>query len=203
MKVAWFDGSAGASGDMMLGALVDSGVPVSVLQAGIDPLGLGVELSAKPVQRAALGATKVDVKVSEPRTVRHLPEIAAMFEVLDDTIASAAIAVFERLAIAEAAVHQMPVDHVRDRGVLDREDETRRTPGLQDRREKHGPIDLTHDAARTMAHQHHRNQHRWSHKHPEPECDGEAGHLGGAGDQRIRADDEHPSCGKADTQCAR
>ena len=112
MKVAWFDGSAGASGDMMLGALVDSGVPVSVLQAGIDPLGLGVELSAKPVQRAALGATKVDVKVSEPRTVRHLPEIAAMFEVLDDTIASAAMAVFERLAIAEAAVHQMPVDHV-------------------------------------------------------------------------------------------
>jgi len=121
VRVAWFDGSAGASGDMMLGALVDSGVPLSVLQAGIDPLGLGIELSATSVQRAALGATKVDVRVEEPRTVRHLPEIVAMFEVLDSTIAAAAGSVFERLAVAEAAVHQMPVDkvHFHEVGALD------------------------------------------------------------------------------------
>lgn len=121
MKTIWFDGSAGASGDMTLGALVGAGVPLAVLQDALDPLDLGIELSERQVQRASLGATKVDVHVPEPKTVRHLPDIVAMFDDLDRAIAAGATAVFERLAVAEAAVHQMPVDevHFHEVGALD------------------------------------------------------------------------------------
>jgi uncharacterized protein (TIGR00299 family) protein len=121
VKVAWFDGSSGASGDMLLGALVAAGVPLEVLQQGVDPLGLGIEFVETKVERAHLGATKVDVVVPEPRTVRHLPEIVAMFGVLDESVAEAATRVFTRLATAEAAVHQMPIDqvHFHEVGALD------------------------------------------------------------------------------------
>lgn len=64
MRTLYFDCFSGASGDMLLGALVDLGVEVSALQSGVDLLGLGdVRLEASRVERASLAATKVDVVV--------------------------------------------------------------------------------------------------------------------------------------------
>lgn len=119
--IGWFDGGAGASGDMFLGALAGAGVPLEVMSAAIDALDLGITLREHQVDRGGLGATKVDVEVPQAATVRHLPEIVAMFGALDAPVRSLATEVFERLAQAEAAVHQMPVDkvHFHEVGALD------------------------------------------------------------------------------------
>lgn len=119
--IGWFDGGAGASGDMLLGALVGAGVPLDVPAAAIDSLGLGVSLRSEAVQRGGLGSTKVHVDVPEARTVRHLPEILEMFAPLESPVRDLASAVFQRLAEAEADVHQMPIDrvHFHEVGALD------------------------------------------------------------------------------------
>lgn len=119
--IGWFDGGAGVSGDMMLGALVGAGVPLEVLAAAVDALDLGVGLRVEEVQRASLGATRVHVDVPETTVMRHLPDVVALFGGLDPAVRSMATEVFERLAAAEAAVHRMPVDqvHFHEVGALD------------------------------------------------------------------------------------
>lgn len=119
--IGWFDGGAGASGDMFLGALVDAGVPLDVPAEAIDTLKLGISLSEEAVQRASLGATKVHVDVPEARTMRHLPDILPMFADLDAEVRDLASNVFQRLAEAEAAVHNVSIDqvHFHEVGALD------------------------------------------------------------------------------------
>lgn len=119
--IGWFDGGAGASGDMMLGALVGAGVPIEVLQRSLDPLDLGITLRTEQVSRAGLAAAKVHVDVPEARTLRHLSDIETLFEVLPAELAKAALAVFERLAQAEAAVHGIDINevHFHEVGALD------------------------------------------------------------------------------------
>jgi len=121
MRIGWFDGGAGASGDMFLGALVGAGVPIEVPSVAIESLGLGIQLRSESVQRGGLGCTKVHVDVPETRTIRHLRDVVAMFERLDDRVRSIAVDVFERIARAEAAVHQMPIEqvHFHEVGALD------------------------------------------------------------------------------------
>ena len=61
-RVAWVDAPAGCSGDMFLGALVDAGLPLAVLEDVVDGLGLDdVEVRMTRVERGAIHATKVDV----------------------------------------------------------------------------------------------------------------------------------------------
>jgi uncharacterized protein (TIGR00299 family) protein len=104
--IGWVDGQAGASGDMLLGALVDAGVPLTVMQQAIDALGLGITLVAADVVRAGLGAVKVDVLAPDDDVERTWADIRAIVP------AGPALEAFERLARAEAAVHRVPVDEV-------------------------------------------------------------------------------------------
>ena len=121
VTIGWIDGTAGASGDMLLGALVDAGVPLEVMQRRIDRLGLDIALRAEPVRRGGLGATKVHVDVPVSDVVRHLPQIVELLDGLDDPIRRRSVAVFERLATAEASVHRTSVDevHFHEVGALD------------------------------------------------------------------------------------
>jgi len=121
MTIGWFDGGAGASGDMMLGALCSAGVPLEVLQSSLDLLDLAIVLRPESVQRAGLGATKMHVDVPDTRTVRHLRQILDMLAVLPDDVQRIASEVFNRLAIAEAAVHQTDIEsvHFHEVGALD------------------------------------------------------------------------------------
>jgi len=63
MKIAYLDCFSGISGDMFLGALVDAGVPLELLQSTVRELNLGAELQATRVDRNGISATKVDVFV--------------------------------------------------------------------------------------------------------------------------------------------
>jgi uncharacterized protein (TIGR00299 family) protein len=109
--IGWLDGQAGASGDMLLGAVVDAGVPLVVLNRAVDQLGLGIEISVSEVTRGGLGATKVDVQVadSDP-TSRSWSQVRTMLDQVDAP--ETALEVFRRLAEAEAAIHRVPVDEV-------------------------------------------------------------------------------------------
>jgi uncharacterized protein (TIGR00299 family) protein len=61
MRIAYLDCFSGISGDMFLGALVDAGVPVALLQKTVEALGVGARLEISRVNRSGISATKVDV----------------------------------------------------------------------------------------------------------------------------------------------
>lgn len=124
MTVAWVDASSGASGDLLLGALVGAGVPVEVLQAAVDavtpePVALRVE----HVHRGGLAALRVHVDLTEShhnrtwRDVRTIVDAAA----LDGRVRDLALAAFERLAVAEGIVHGTDPEtvHFHEVGALD------------------------------------------------------------------------------------
>lgn len=123
-RIGWFHCLAGASGDMMLGALVDAGVPLNVIQDAVDALGVErVEVTATEVSRHGLGATKVDVRVTRSTVVRTWPHVRQLLEAapLALPVRQRALEVFERLALAEATVHRTTPDlvHFHEIGGLD------------------------------------------------------------------------------------
>jgi uncharacterized protein (TIGR00299 family) protein len=103
--IGWIDGQAGASGDMLHGAHVDAGVPLSVLQDAVAALGLGITLTSSTVTRGGIGGTKVDVHAPDDATSRSWAQIRSR-------VGGRAAAVFARLAEAEAGVHRVAVDEV-------------------------------------------------------------------------------------------
>jgi uncharacterized protein (TIGR00299 family) protein len=110
VKLAYFDCPSGASGDMILGALVDAGCPLDALRTELAKLPLtGFRVSAREVRKGGFRATKVDVEVD--RAVRHesrtLPEILGLIERsgLAEPVKADACRIFTRLAEAEARVH--------------------------------------------------------------------------------------------------
>ncbi len=122
--IGWVDCSAGVSGDMLLGALVDGGVALSVLQTAVDGLGVEpVRLVARPVTRAGLGATKVDVEVADTAASRTWSDVRDLLAgaSLDGPVRATALDVFGRLAEAEGAVHRVAPDdvHFHEVGGLD------------------------------------------------------------------------------------
>jgi hypothetical protein len=122
--IGWLDCSAGISGDMLLGALVDAGVDLAVLQAAVDGLGVEpVRLTAEPVTRAGIGGLRVGVEVPDEtatRTWRQVSQILAAAALLEP-VRSTALETFRLLAEAEATVHRVPVEdvHFHEVGALD------------------------------------------------------------------------------------
>ena len=122
--IGWLDLSAGASGDMLLGALVDAGVPLEVLTAAVAALPVErVTLTAEPDARHGLGGTRVHVRTPDSGALRTWPDVRGILAdaPLDDAVRSGALDVFERLAVAEGRVHRVPADevHFHEVGALD------------------------------------------------------------------------------------
>src|SRR5262249_17391007 len=63
MRVAYFECFSGISGDMLLGALLDSGVSEELLCKTVAALNIGAELHFTRVDRSGISSTKVDVVV--------------------------------------------------------------------------------------------------------------------------------------------
>ncbi len=124
-RTGWLDLSSGVSGDMLLGALVASGVQLGRLQAAVDAVvPEPVSLRVEPVMRGSLAAVRVHVDGTESSTHRGWGDIRALLGTVDAERVPGiqqARAAFEALAEAEAVVHgTTPEDvHFHEVGALD------------------------------------------------------------------------------------
>ena len=115
MKTLYFDCFAGASGDMILGAMVAAGVDPNHLREQLSLLRVdGFSLNFETVNRSGLSATYARVETVHEHKHRHLSDIKQIIEASDlsPDVKQLAIKIFTRLAEAEARVHNEPVDHV-------------------------------------------------------------------------------------------
>ena len=116
MKIAYLDCLSGISGDMTLGALVDIGVDLALIQSGIDSLGLpSCQLLAEEVKRCGFRATNITVHHEPEHTHRHLHQITDMIDssTLSSRQKDLAKRIFTRLGVAEAKVHGTTIRKVR------------------------------------------------------------------------------------------
>jgi hypothetical protein len=125
MRGLYLDCFSGISGDMLLGALVDLGVGAARLRSGLAGLKVGGwALKASRVDRARLGATKVDVVLDRRRQpARGLREIRALIEKsrLSPEVRRRSLEAFRRLVEAEAKVHRVAPEkiHLHEVGAVD------------------------------------------------------------------------------------
>jgi uncharacterized protein (TIGR00299 family) protein len=147
MRILYFDCFSGASGDMLLGALLDAGLPLDELRTALGSLSIDAAISARKVVRAGIAATKFsadgdagghghahehpDHSHQHPHhdhgapahAHRSLAEINALIErsALPQAGKTRARELFQRLGEVEAAIHQIPLDkiHLHEVGALD------------------------------------------------------------------------------------
>jgi uncharacterized protein (TIGR00299 family) protein len=142
MRIGYLECFSGISGDMLLGALVDAGVPFAFLEETAAQLNVGAHLEFRKVTRGGIAATKVDVITPDhPAPApdhdhshseaghsheehshaththaphRHLSSILDIIRAapLTDRVKSRAIRAFELLGAAEAAIHSIPIEEV-------------------------------------------------------------------------------------------
>lgn len=115
MKIAYFHCFAGAAGDMILGALLDAGLPWEDLQADLALLPCrGFRLEQERVTRQGIRGTKFRVVVQDRETHRRLSDIAELLtaSALPAAVREKSFLIFSRLAEAEARVHGTTVEEV-------------------------------------------------------------------------------------------
>ena len=115
MRTLYFDCFAGASGDMILGALVSAGADPEALQQQLSLLSVdGFSVDFTTVNKSGLSANYARVNTAHETKHRHLSDIKAIIEKsqLSPSIKQCSIAIFTKLAEAEARVHNEPIDHV-------------------------------------------------------------------------------------------
>ena len=122
--IAYLDCFAGISGDMVLAAFIDAGLPPAVLRRGLAGLGLGpVDLDIQATRRHGLRATRVEISSGGNQPLRTLADLLAILDRSDlaAEITAPAGRVFRLLAEAEARVHGVPVDavHFHEIGAVD------------------------------------------------------------------------------------
>jgi uncharacterized protein (TIGR00299 family) protein len=108
MRYVYFDASSGASGDMILGALLDLGVDADLFKERMAGLRLPVGIAVRRVRRGGFAAVKVDVEVHAHDHVERTfadVERAVLRSRFRPAVKDRALAVFKRLFEAEAKVH--------------------------------------------------------------------------------------------------
>ncbi len=123
-KTAFLDCFSGISGDMMLGALLDCGVPAEVLHDNLARLHLdGWEIDISSAESHGLKSTRIDVRTNEKHPRRTLADIASIIESsgLSGLVKQRSMAVFRTLAEAEADIHGCSVQeiHFHEVGAVD------------------------------------------------------------------------------------
>lgn len=108
MRIAYLDCIGGASGDMLLSALLDAGASEASLRGVIPALCLrDCRVEVKKVMSGALSATQVDVVTPQQEDHRHASELIAMVNDADlpERVRTRAKKIVERIARAEARIH--------------------------------------------------------------------------------------------------
>lgn len=123
MKTAYFDCFNGASGDMILGALVQAGADADALVRGLESLELEFSLSFEKTVRGGITAVKAEVHTHEHHPHRGLSDIKQIIggSGLSARVKQQVISIFERLAKAEATVHGCSLEeiHFHEVGAID------------------------------------------------------------------------------------
>ncbi len=124
MRTLYFDCFAGASGDMILGALIAAGVAPEAFKQQLSLLGIqDYAVDFETVDRSGISATHARVRTAHEHVHRHLSDILKIIygSRLGDTVKDRAAKIFSRLAEAEARVHNQPVEqiHFHEVGALD------------------------------------------------------------------------------------
>src|SRR5690606_20373434 len=107
MRMAHFDCFSGVSGDMVLGALIDAGVPADAIRGALDSLGLPIKLEVEKVKRCGFAATKATIEAADQEDYRFLPDVEAILArgALAPKQRELAMTIFRKIAVAEATVH--------------------------------------------------------------------------------------------------
>ncbi|HEX6276575.1 MAG TPA: nickel pincer cofactor biosynthesis protein LarC [Polyangiaceae bacterium] len=114
-KIVFLDTASGIAGDMFVAALVDLGVPFAAVVEATSGLGLeGFDIVLRRARTGSIGATHLEVVVREPQPERDWGEIRELLDraALLPGTRDRALRIFERLAVAEAAVHRVHADEV-------------------------------------------------------------------------------------------
>jgi len=135
VKILYFDCFAGAAGDMILGALLDAGLPFDALKQALGSLALdGVDVSLERVVKTGITAAKFRVHEHAPagsssrasngaHPHHHLKHIFAAIDrsALSEAAKARAVKMFRRLGEAEAAIHDTTLErvHLHEVGAID------------------------------------------------------------------------------------
>jgi pyridinium-3,5-bisthiocarboxylic acid mononucleotide nickel chelatase len=123
MRLGYLDCPSGASGDMLLGALVGAGWPEAALRQVVADLGVPVRLTITRAVRRGVPAVRVEVTEDDPAHERLYPELAAIVDGCRAAphVRARAAGVLHRLAEVESGVHDVPVErvHLHELGGLD------------------------------------------------------------------------------------
>ena len=124
MATLYLDCFSGISGDMLLGALVDLGVPVPWLKENLSSLALSdFDIVTRNVTANGIHAVKVDVETLDTQPHRHLGDIGDMIGAsrLEKLTKENSLKVFEKLAEAEAKIHDCSKEsvHFHEVGAVD------------------------------------------------------------------------------------
>lgn len=115
MRICFLDTFSGASGDMILAALLDCGISLPRLKERLGALKLkNYSIGRKRIRRHGIGATRLNVRILGKEKHRSLADVLNIIDRsdLDEPIRSAAASIFQRLARAEARVHGERIDKI-------------------------------------------------------------------------------------------
>ncbi len=125
-RILYYDCFAGISGDMNLGALIHLGVDPEYLKSELERLNIeGFSLEIKDDKRRGISGVKADVVIHNPENEkhRHLHHIESLINDSDlpERVKITALNIFQQVAVAEAKVHDIPIQkvHFHEVGALD------------------------------------------------------------------------------------
>lgn len=124
MRIAYFDCFSGASGDMILGAMIDAGLTPRLLREALKELQIPIRLSVKKTLKGGISATQAIVKGKDDKIHhRNLKEMLRIIERsrLEHKIKEKSKEIFQRIASVEAKIHQTGIKevHFHELGGLD------------------------------------------------------------------------------------
>src|SRR5208282_1745810 len=110
-NLGYLDCSSGISGDMLLGALLDAGLPLDWLCSELKKIPVGAyEVEVRSVLRSGLAGTQLTFRIPAEQPHRHLHQIEEMLaaSALPESVLGRARRIFSRLAEAEGKLHNIP-----------------------------------------------------------------------------------------------
>lgn len=124
MRIVYLDCSNGISGDMLLAALLDTGLDIEELRQVLFALPVdGYSINLKKIKSHSLITSRLMVRVGKPQTFRNLNDITTLLEksMVPKKIKNTSRKIFRRLAIAEAHVHGIGINdvHFHEIGAVD------------------------------------------------------------------------------------